>query len=87
MYITVKSLKKTLGKYIEFMDLYIILPCIIAFVVLFSIPFTRFFSIIFITVVIFLMLPINLSQKNRMYKVMHLVFKYLFKCKEYIYWK
>ena len=37
--------------------------------------------------ILFLMIPINLSKKNRMYKVMHLVFKYLFKCKEYIFRK
>lgn len=87
MYITVKSLKKTLGKYIEFTDLYIGLPCLIIFLILFSIPFTRLFSLIFLSIIVFLLLPINLSKKNRMYKVMLLVFKYLFKNKEYIYFK
>lgn len=85
MYITVKSLKKTLGKYIELTDLYIGLPSLILFIVLFSIPVTRMISIIFATIILFLMIPINLSKKNRMYKVMYLVFKYLFKTKIYIY--
>lgn len=85
MYITVKSLKKTLGKYIELTDLYIGLPSLILFIVLFSIPPTRFISIIFVTIILFLMIPINLSKKNRMYKVMYLVLKYIFKTKDYIY--
>ena len=87
MYITVKSLKKTLGKYIESTDLYIGLPSLILFIVLFAIPSTRMISLIFVATVLFLMIPINLSKKNRMYKVMYLVFKYIFKCKEFIYSK
>ena len=87
MYITITSLKKTLGKYIELTDLFIAVPSIILFIILFSITFTRFISLIFLMVVVFLMLPINLSKKNRMYKVMYLVFKYIFKNKEFIYIK
>ncbi|HHX68318.1 MAG TPA: hypothetical protein GX708_09745 [Gallicola sp.] len=87
MYITVKSLKKTLGKYIELTDLYIGLPSLIIFIILFSIPTTRLISLFFITIVLFLMIPINLSKKNRMYKVMYLVFKFIFKNKEYIYFR
>ena len=84
MFITVNNLKKTLGKYVEFSDLYIGVPC---FIVLFSIPFTRLFSLMFLSVVLFLLIPIKLSKKNRMYKVMALVFKYIFKTKEFIYMK
>lgn len=87
MYITVKSIKKTLGKYVEMTDLYIGVPCIIIFLMLFSIPFTRVIAIIFMTVVLFLMIPINLSKKNRMYKVIVLTFRYLIKTKEFIYIK
>lgn len=87
MYITVRSIKKTLGKYVEMTDLYIGVPCIVIFLMLFSIPFTRVIAIIFITVVLFLMIPINLSKKNRMYKVIGLTFKYLIKTKEFIYIK
>lgn len=87
MYIAITSLKKTLGKYIELTDLYIGLPSLIIFLILFLIKPTRMFSLIFLSIILFLMIPINLSKKNRMYKVMYLVFKYLFKRKEYIYQK
>ena len=87
MYITITSLKKTLGKYIELTDLFIAVPSLILFIILFSISFTRFISLIFLLKVLFLMLPINLSKKNRMYKVMFLVFKYIFKNKEFIYFR
>lgn len=87
MYIAITSLKKTLGKYIELTDLYIGLPSLIIFLILFLIKPTRMFSLIFLAIILFLMIPINLSKKNRMYKVMHLVLKFLFKCKEYVYIK
>ena len=87
MYITLTSLKKTLGKYIELTDLYIGLPSLIVFIILFSIPFTRLISLMFLAVVVFLLIPINLSNKNSMYKVMLLVIKYIFRCMDYIYKK
>ena len=62
MYITLTSLKKTLGKYIELSDLFIGLPSLIIFIILFSIPFTRLISLIFLSVVVFLLIPINLSK-------------------------
>ena len=67
MYITINSIKKTLGKYVEMTDLYIGIPMIMTF----------------LTICVFLMIPINLSKKNRMYKVLGLFFKYLFKNKKY----
>ena len=36
MYITIKSIKKTLGKYIEMTDLYIGLPILMIFLTMFS---------------------------------------------------
>ena len=87
MYIAITSLKKTLGKYIELTDLYIGLPSLIIFLILFLIKPARMFSLIFLSIILFLMIPINLSKKNRMYKVMYLVFKFIFKCKEYVYTK
>ena len=36
MYITIKSIKKTLGKFIEMSDLYIGLPMLMIFLVLFA---------------------------------------------------
>ena len=85
MYITINIIKKTLGKYIELSDLYIGIPMIMIFLSLFAFSTHKLFSIIFLTICIFLMIPINLSKKNRMYKVLGLFFKYIFKCKNYIY--
>ena len=52
MYITITSLKKTLGKYIELTDLFIAVPSLILFIILFSISFTRFISLIFLMIVV-----------------------------------
>ena len=87
MYITINSIKKTLGKYIELNDLYIGIPMIMIFLSLFAFSTHKLFSIIFLTICVFLMISINLSKKNRMYKVLGLFFKYIFKCKNYIYTK
>jgi Na+/alanine symporter len=87
LYITINSIKKTLGKYIELNDLYIGIPMIMIFLSLFAFSTHKLFSIIFLTICVFLMIPINLSKKNRMYKVLGLFFKYIFKCKNYIYTK
>lgn len=87
MYITINSIKKTLGKYIELTDLYIGIPMIMIFLTLFAFTSHKLFSIIFLTICVFLMIPINMSKKNRMYKVLGLFFKYIFKCKNYIYMK
>ena len=87
MYITIKSIKKTLGKYIEMTDLYIGLPMLILFLILFTFTNFKLQALVFLSVCAFLLIPINLSKKNRMYKVVILLFKYVFKCKEYIYLK
>lgn len=87
MYITINSIKKTMGKYIELTDLYIGIPMIMIFLTLFAFTSHKLFSIIFLTICVFLMIPINLSKKNRMYKVLGLFFRYIFKCKNYIYMK
>lgn len=87
MYITIKSIKKTLGKYIEMTDLYIGLPMLMIFLILFAFTNFKLQALVFLSVCAFLLIPINLSEKNRMYKVVILLFKYVFKCKEYIYLK
>lgn len=87
MYITINSLKKTLGKYVEMTDLYIGIPMIMSFLSLFAFSTNKLFSLVFLTICVFLMIPINLSKKNRMYKVLWLFFRYIFKCKNYIYLK
>ena len=87
MYITIKSIKKTLGKYIEMTDIYIGLPMLMIFLILFAFTNFKLQALVFLSVCAFLLIPINLSKKNRMYKVVILLFKYVFKCKEYIYLK
>lgn len=87
MYITIKSIKKTLGKYIEMTDLYIGLPILMIFLTMFSFSNLRLVSLIFLTIGIFILIPIQLSKKNRMYKVIGLIFLYLFKCKIYVYFR
>lgn len=87
MYITIKSIKKTLGKYIEMTDLYIGLPMLMIFLILFAFTNFKLQALVFLSVCAFLLIPINLSKKNRMYKVVIFLFKYVFKCKEYIYLK
>ena len=87
MYITIKSIKKTLGKYIEMTDLYIGLPMLMIFLILFAFTNFKLQALVFLSLCAFLLIPINLSKKNRMYKVVILLFKYVFKCKEYIYLK
>ena len=84
MYITIKSIKKTLGKYIEMTDLYIGLPMLMLFLILFAFTNFKLQALVFLSVCAFLLIPINLSKKNRMYKVVILLFKYVFKCEEYI---
>ena len=87
MYITIKSLKKTLGKYIELTDVYIGLPLLFVFLIMFSFTNLKMFSLIFLTISIFMLLPVSISKKNRMYKVLFMVIKYITRNKEYTYSK
>lgn len=85
MYITVKSLNKTLGKYVEMADLYLGIPILFTFLIMFSFTNFKLESFIILTIGMFLLIPIQMSKKNRMYKILFLFFKYMFKCKEYIF--
>ena len=87
MYITIKSLKKTLGKYIELSDVYIGLPLLFIFLIMFSFTNFKLFSLVFLTISIFMLLPVSISKKNRMYKVLFMVIKYITRNKEYTYSK
>lgn len=88
MYITVKSIKRNLGfKGIEISDIVIALPMIILFIVLFCFTPLKIPAIVGLMIGIFCLLPINVSKKNRMYKVMGLIFKFLIKEKIYVYQK
>lgn len=83
MYITIKSIKKTLGKYIEMTDLYLGLPMLMIFLVLFAFTNLKIVALVFLSICLFLLIPINLSKKNRMYKIMILLIEYIFKNKNY----
>ena len=88
MYITVKSIKRNLGfKCIEISDIVIALPMIILFIVLFCFTPLKIPAIVGLMIGIFCLLPINVSKKNRMYKVIGLIFKFLFREKIFVYQK
>ena len=88
MYITLKSIKRNLGfKGIEISDIIIALPMIILFIILFCFTPLKILSIIGLMIGIFCLLPINVSKKNRMYKVVGLIFKFLFREKIFVYQK
>ena len=65
MYITISSIKKSLGKYIEMNDLYIGLPILFLFLTLFSFDSTRTLALIILTVGIFLMIPVTVSRNKK----------------------
>lgn len=86
MYITVQSIKRKVGfKGLETTDIVVGLPLFIVLLLLFSFEGLRLISLVLLVIAIFLFLPVNLSKKNRMYKVLFLVFKYITKTKEFIY--
>ncbi len=85
MYITIKSIKKTLGKFIELTDLYIGIPLLFIFLILFAFTNMKVEALIFLGISSFLMMPVSISKKNRMYKVLVLLGKYIFKIKNYCY--
>ena len=86
MYITVSSIKRNYGfKGVELSDLIIGLPIILIFILLFSLLSNKIFAITFLLLGIFCMLPVTVSKKNRMYKVLFLMFKYMFRTKIFIY--
>lgn len=86
MYITLKSIKRNLGfKGMEIADFVIGIPIVILFIIIFAFTKYKIMAILELIIGIFCMLPINFSKKNRMYKALMLIFKYLFKNKKYIY--
>ena len=88
MYITVKSIKRNLGfKGIEVSDIVIALPMIITFIVLFCFTPLKIPAVVGLMIGIFCLLPINVSKKNRMYKVIGLIFKFLIREKIFIFQK
>lgn len=84
MYIVIPSLKKTLGKFIELEDLFVGLPILFIFLILFSFTSFKAFSIGFLTLGALMMLPVSVSKKNRMYKVFILLFQYFRRKRNFI---
>lgn len=87
LYITIRSVKKTLGKYIEMQDLYVGLSILFIFLILFSFTKFKIFALVFFTIGAFLMIPISVSKKNRMYKIFGMLFMYLLRVKDFTYEK
>lgn len=88
MYITVKSIKRNLGfKGIELSDIAIAFPIIILFIILFCFTPLKIPALIFLMIGIFYLLPISVSKKNRMYKVIGLMVSFLIRDKVFIYQK
>lgn len=88
MYITVNSIKRNLGfGGIEIGDILLGFPILFIFIVLFTFTPFKQESLVFLMVGIFLLLPISVSKKNRMYKVLILLFTYLIRNKTYVYSK
>lgn len=86
MYITVKTIKRNMGfKGIEIEDFMIGIPIIFIFITMFCCTPFKIASIVFLLIGAFCLLPINVSKKNRMYKVIWLISKFLFKPKMYVY--
>ena len=85
LYITIRSVRKTLGKYVEMQDLYVGFPILFIFLILFSFTSFKLFALVFFTIGAFLMIPIYVSKKNRMYKVFGMLILYLFRVKNFTY--
>ena len=86
MYITVKSIKRNLGFHgIEIADLIIGIPILFIFIILFCFTNLKLFSLVLLMVGIFLLIPVSVSKKNRMYKISQMLFAYLKNEKEGIY--
>ena len=86
MYITVDSVKRKVGfKGIELMDLIIGFPLVFILLFLFSFSSLRFLAVILLSITVFMFLPISLSKKNRMYKIIYLTLRYMINKKKYLY--
>jgi len=88
MYITVASVKRNLGfKGLEINDFVIASPFIVLFLILFCFTSFKLLGLSILIIGFFALIPVKVSQKNRMYKVLTLVGKYLVKDKEFTYFK
>ena len=86
MYITVASVKRNLGfKGLEIRDLFISFPFIALFLILFCCTSYKLVGLSILIIGIFALVPVKVSQKNRMYKVLMLLGRFLFSVKEFTY--
>ncbi len=86
MYITLKTIKRNLGfKGIEISDILIAFPLIVLVIILFAFTPLKIPAVVILMIGIFCLLPVNVSKKNRMYKVLILIFKFIFRTKLYVY--
>lgn len=88
MYLTIQSTKRRVGfGGIELNDLVIGIPLFFTLLLMFSFSSLRTISIILFVISAFMFIPVNLSKKNRMYKVISLVFRYFKSDREFVYYK
>lgn len=88
MYITIPNTKRRVGfGGIELNDLVIGIPLFFTLLLMFSFSALRGLSLILFVISVFMFIPISLSKKNRMYKVIGLVIKFLKKDRKFIYYK
>ena len=84
MYITLLSIKRSFGfNGLELNDFFIGLPTLILSLIFLCVTRFPFVGISTFIIGVFLLLPVKVSQKNRMYKALYLVFKFLFSEKEF----
>ena len=87
MYITLESPKRKLGLFdLEFQDLIVGGILTIFFIIFFTIEQYQI-GLIFILAGIFLLVPVSFSKQNRMYKLIILFTRYLFRNKTFYYHK
>lgn len=87
MYITLKSIKRNLGLFnLEFEDLILGGIFILIFTILFILEFYTS-AVVIISFGALSLVPMDFSKCNRMYKLFILFVKYLFKNRNYFYYK
>ncbi len=87
MYITLKSIKRNLGLFnLEFEDLILGGIFVLCFTILFLLKF-YIVAIVVIALGALSLVPMDFSKCNRMYKLFILFVKYLFKNKNYYYYR
>lgn len=87
MYITLKSIKRNLGLFnLEFEDLILGGIFILIFTILFILKFYTS-AVVIISFGALSLVPMDFSKCNRMYKLFILFVKYLFKNRNYFYYK